>query len=29
MESLTIMTRQRLKIIKGQLFGQLEAAAVL
>ena len=29
MESLTIMTRQRLKIIKGQLFSQLEAAAVL
>jgi hypothetical protein len=29
MESLTIMTRQRLKIIKGQVFGQLENAAVL
>ena len=27
--SLTIMTRQRLKIIKGQLFGQLDAALVL
>ncbi len=27
--SLTIMTRQRLKIIKGQLFGQLDQAAVL
>ena len=29
MESLTIMTRQRLKIIKGQVFGQLRNAAVL
>lgn len=29
MESLTIMTRQRLKIIKNQLFGQLENAAIL
>lgn len=29
MSSLTIMTRQRLKIIKGQLFGQLDNAAVL
>jgi hypothetical protein len=29
MGSLTIMTRQRLKIIKGQVFGQLESAAVL
>jgi hypothetical protein len=29
MESLTIMTRQRLKIIKGQVFSQLENAAVL
>jgi len=29
MSSLTIMTRQRLKIIKGQLFGQLDSAAVL
>lgn len=29
MESLTIMTRQRLKIVKGQLFGQLDSAAVL
>lgn len=29
MESLTIMTRQRLKIVKAQLFGQLEAATVL
>ncbi|WP_020565906.1 nucleotide-binding protein [Methylosarcina fibrata] len=29
MESLTIMTRQRLKIFKGKLFEQLEAAAVL
>lgn len=29
MPSLTIMTRQRLKIIKGQVFGQLENAAVL
>ena len=29
MESLTIMTRQRLKIIKDQVFGQLENAAVL
>ena len=27
--SLTIMTRQRLKIVKGQLFGQLDQAAVL
>jgi hypothetical protein len=27
--SLTIMTRQRLKIFKGQLFGQLDQAAVL
>ena len=29
MESRTIMTRQRLKIVKGQLFGQLDSAAVL
>ena len=29
MGSLTIMTRQRLKIVKAQLFGQLDAAAVL
>lgn len=29
MESLTIMTRQRLKIIKSQVFGQLESATVL
>jgi len=29
MESLTIMTRQRLKIFKDKLFGQMEAAAVL
>ncbi len=29
MESLTIMTRQRLKIIRKQLFGQLDNAAVL
>jgi hypothetical protein len=29
MEALTIMTRQRLKIIKGQVFGQLENATVL
>lgn len=29
MESLTIMTRQRLKIVKTQLFAQLEAATVL
>ena len=29
MESLTIMTRQRLKILKGQVFGQLRNAAVL
>lgn len=28
-EALTIMTRQRLKIIKGQVFGQLDKAAVL
>jgi hypothetical protein len=28
-ETLTIMTRQRLKIIKSQVFGQLEAATVL
>lgn len=28
-ESLTIMTRQRLKIIKGMVFGQLDKAAVL
>jgi hypothetical protein len=27
--SLTIMTRQRLKIVKTQLFAQLENAAVL
>ncbi len=27
--SLTIMTRQRLKIIKGQLFDQLDSATVL
>jgi len=29
MDSLTIMTRQRLKIVKSQLFGQLDNAAVL
>jgi len=29
MGSLTIMTRQRLKIVKNQLFGQLDSAAVL
>ena len=29
MSTLTIMTRQRLKIVKGQLFAQLENAAVL
>lgn len=29
MPSLTIMTRQRLKIIKGQIFGQLDQATVL
>ena len=29
MGSLTIMTRQRLKIVKSQLFGQLDSAAVL
>ena len=29
MEGLTIMTRQRLKIIKGQVFGQMDNAAVL
>ena len=29
MDSLTIMTRQRLKIVKNQLFGQLDSAAVL
>lgn len=29
MASLTIMTRQRLKIVQGQLFGQLDNAAVL
>ena len=29
MESRTIMTRPRLKIVKGQLFGQLDSAAVL
>jgi hypothetical protein len=29
LSSLTIMTRQRLKIIKGQLFGQLDNATVL
>lgn len=29
MDSLTIMTRQRLKIVKGQLFGQMDSAAVL
>jgi len=28
-EGLTIMTRQRLKIIKGQVYSQLENAAVL
>ena len=28
MDSLTIMTRQRLKIVKNQLFGQLDSAAV-
>ena len=29
MDSRTIMTRQRLKLVKGQLFGQMDAAAVL
>lgn len=29
MSSLTIMTRQRLKIVKGQIFGQLDNAVVL
>ena len=29
LESLTIMTRQRLKIIKGQIFAQLENVPVL
>ena len=29
MASRTIMTRQRLKLVKGQLFGQMDAAAVL
>ena len=29
MESLTIMTRQRLKIVKAQLFAQLDTAAIL
>ena len=29
MDSLTIMSRQRLKIVKGQLFTQLEGAVVL
>jgi hypothetical protein len=29
MDSLTIMSRQRLKIVKTQLFAQLENAAVL
>ena len=29
MESLTIMTRQRLKIVKGQIFGQLDNATIL
>src|SRR3990167_4771762 len=29
MDSLTIMTRQRLKIIKGQIFDQLDSATVL
>ncbi len=29
LESMTIMTRQRLKIIKGLLFGQLTNATVL
>ena len=29
MDSLTIMTRQRLKIVKRQLFSQLDSAAVL
>jgi hypothetical protein len=29
MDSLTIMTRQRLKIVKGQLFAQMDSAAVL
>ena len=28
-DRLTIMTRQRLKIIRGQVFGQLDKAAVL
>jgi hypothetical protein len=29
MDSRTIMTRQRLTLIKGQLFGQMDAAAVV
>jgi hypothetical protein len=29
MPSRTIMTRQRLKIVQGELYGQMEAAAVL
>jgi hypothetical protein len=29
MDSRTIMTRQRLKLVKGQLFGQMDTAAVL
>jgi hypothetical protein len=29
MDSRTLMTRQRLKLVKGQLFGQMDAAAVL
>jgi hypothetical protein len=29
MDSRTIMTRQRLTLVKGQLFGRMDAAAVL
>jgi hypothetical protein len=29
MDSRTIMTRQRLKLVKNQLFGRMDAAAVL
>lgn len=29
MDSRTIMTRQRLRLVKSQLFGQMETAAVL
>ena len=29
LDTLTIMTRQRLKIIKGQVFGQLDNAMVI